>query len=90
MATASEIKAGLDDIAQTIRTERQALKSAKARIGTAQGNLAAIPTVFADVIADAGTFPGGAEEVAALTPEFLALRDDAALAVADLGNRTEF
>ena len=50
MATASQVKAGLNDAAQTIRTERQALAQAKARIAAAEANLAAIPTVFADVI----------------------------------------
>ena len=97
MATSSEVKAALDDIAQSIRTERQALKNAKARIATAQGNLNAIPTVFADALATINAYtPTGdfeslsQDELAKMTTEFISLRNDAALAVTDLGNRTEF
>ena len=97
MATSSEVKAALDDISQTIRTERQALKNAKARFAVAQGNLNALPIVFEDAISEINGFtPTGAmetlaqDELAKLTIEFQALRDDAALAVTDLGNRTEF
>ncbi len=97
MATSSEVKAALDDISQSIRTERQALKNSKARIATAQGNLNSLPIIFTDAIATINAFtPTGAmetlaqDELAKLTTEFQALRDDAALAVTDLGNRTEF
>ncbi len=97
MATSSEVKAALNDIAQSIRTERQAMKNAKARIAAGQGNLNALPTVFADAIAEINGFtPTGAmetlaqDELVKLTTEFTALKSDAALAVADLGNRTEF
>ena len=83
MATTSEVKAALDDIAQTIKTERQAFASAKARIQAGSGNLAAIPTVFADVIADIdGYTPTGAFETLAkdekgkLATEFTALKAD--------------
>jgi len=97
MATVSEVKAALDDISQSIRTERQALKNAKARIAAAQGNLSGLPTIFSDAIAEInGYTPAGAmetlaqDELSKLTTEFQALRDDAGLAVTDLGNRTEF
>lgn len=97
MATSSEVKAALDDISQSIRTERQALKNAKARIATAQNNLNAIPTIFSDALTTIGDFtPTGdfeslaKDELAKMTSEFLALKADAALAVTDLGNRTEF
>ena len=81
MATTSEVKAGLDDIAQTIKTERQAFASAKARIQTASGNLGLIPTTFADVIATINAYtPTGAfetlsqDEKAKLQTEFVALK----------------
>jgi len=81
MATTSEVKAGLDDIAHTIKTERQAFASSKARIQNASGNLAAIPTVFADVIATINAYtPTGEfealskDEKAALQVEFVALK----------------
>ena len=81
MATISEVKASLDNIAQTIVTERQAFASAKARIQAASGNLAAIPTVFADTILEIdGYTPTGAfetlakDEKAKLATEFVALR----------------
>ena len=97
MATISEIKAGLDDIAQTIRTERQAMKSSKARISSGQGNLNLLPTVFADIIADINGFtPTGAfeelakDELAKLTAEYLALVSDAGDAVTVLNDITEF
>jgi hypothetical protein len=97
MATSSEVKAALDDISQSIRTERQSLKNAKARIATAQNNLNSIPTVFSDALATIGAYtPVGdfeslaQDELSKMTTEFIALRNDAALAVTDLGNRTEF
>ena len=83
MATTSEVKAALDDISQSIKTERQAFASAKARIQTASGNLGLIPTTFADVIAEInGYTPTGAfetlakDEKAKLQTEFLALKAD--------------
>ena len=93
----STVKAALNDIAQSIRTERQAMKNAKARIATGQSNLNALPTIFAEAIAEINGFtPTGAMETLAqdelikLTTEFQTLKADAALAVSDLGNRTEF
>ena len=95
MATPSEVKAGLDDIAETIRTERNALRTAKARIGTGQGNLNLIPTTFADILDEIALvehdgdafYEAARAEVASLTPEFIALRDDATGAVTDLAPR---
>lgn len=51
MATTSEIKAGLDDAANAIRAERNALKSAKQRVTTAKLNLGNIATIHANVVA---------------------------------------
>ncbi len=97
MATTSEIDAALDSISQAIRTERQALKVSKARVGTSVNNLASLTTVHSGVIATINGY--GTSDVyetyqkarfAKLTSEFQDLKDDAALAVTDLGNRTEF
>ncbi len=97
MATASEVKAALDDIAQAIRAERQAMKNAKARIATGQSNLNLLATVFSDAIATInGYTPTGAmeelakDELAKLTAEFIALQTQAGTAVADLADITEF
>ena len=81
MATTSEVKAAMNDIATIINTERQAFASAKARIQTCSGNLGLIPTTFADAIAEIdGYTPTGAfetlaqDEKAKLATEFIALR----------------
>ena len=83
MATTSQVKAALDDISQSIKTERQAFASAKARILAASSNLAAIPTVVSDVIATIdGYAPTGAfetlakDERAKLGTEFTALKSE--------------
>jgi len=82
MATASEVKAGLDDIATSIRNSRQAYANAKARIQAAYNELNAIPTTFADAIATIdGYTPTGAfetlakDEKAKLQQEFTALKN---------------
>jgi hypothetical protein len=97
MATTSEVKAALDDIAKSIRTERQAMTSAKARIATGQANLNALTTIFADAIAEInGYTPSGAmetlsqDELAKLTTEYVALRNEASTAVTALASITEF
>ena len=84
MATPSEVKAGLDDIAATIRTERQALKNCAARVSVALANLNAIPTTFAALIAEIdGYTPTGAfetlaqDEKAKLQTEFTSLKNKA-------------
>ena len=63
MATEEQVQAGLLDISTEIRTERQALVTSKARIATAEANLNAIPTKYADIIAtiDAYTPTGPVE-----------------------------
>ncbi len=97
MATSSEVKAGLDDIAKTIRTERQAMKNAKARIAAGQSNLDLIVTTFSDVLSEINGFTPTGEfealsknELAKLTTEFIALRDEAVTAVDSLSGLTEF
>jgi predicted nucleic acid-binding Zn-ribbon protein len=93
MATASEVKAGLDDIATSIRNSRQALAQSKARIQSARNELANIPTTFADIIAEIDGYSGAdafeqlaQAEKAKLAAEFTALRDE----MDALINSTEF
>lgn len=89
MATTSEVKAALDDIATAIRTERNAAKVAKARITAVKNDLNALPTTHAAVITEIGTFDAESgtvfeklaiAELAALTTEFLALKTKATTA----------
>lgn len=91
MATSSQVKAGLDSIAEIISTERQALNSAKARITASKQMLNALPTTYSDVIAtiDGYTPTGAFEELsqaekATLVTEFLALKAKATTAETDL------
>lgn len=93
----STIKASLDDIAQNIRTERQALTNAKARMADAVGNLNAMPTTFLDAITEIQGYgtddPFEAlskDELTKLTVEFQALVSEASAAVTALENITEF
>ena len=81
MATTSEVKQGLDDIAGTIRSSQQLDDRAAAGLLAARNQLAALPTTFSDVLVtiDAYTPTGAFETVAqdeksALTTEFLALK----------------
>jgi uncharacterized protein involved in exopolysaccharide biosynthesis len=83
MATYTEVKRSLDDIAQIINTERQSFASAKARIQTGSANLNAITTQYADVITtiDAYTGTDAAEtlaqaEKAKLAAEFTELKGE--------------
>jgi hypothetical protein len=83
MATTSEVKAGLDDIATSIRNCRQAFINSKARIQTAHSELVSIPTTFSDVLSTINNYTGTDEfevlcqaEKAKLTTEFQALRDE--------------
>jgi hypothetical protein len=73
----STVKAGLDDIATAIRTERQAVINANQRIIDAKSNLQLLPTTHTDTITEiqgyAGTDPFEAlskDELAKLTTEF--------------------
>lgn len=81
MATTSEVKAGLDDIATSIRTCRQNFLSAKARIESAYNELNVLPTTFSDVLATINAYEGADDfetlsqaELAKLTTEFTALK----------------
>jgi predicted nucleic acid-binding Zn-ribbon protein len=89
MATASEVKAGLDDIASAIRAERNALKQAQARVTTAKNNLNALTTVHAGVVAAVNAYDAqttdafeqiAKAELAKLATEFMALRTKATTA----------
>ena len=81
MATTTEVKKSLDDIATIIVTERQAFANAKARIQAASANLNAITTQYAAVISTIDAYvPSGAfetlaqDEKARLATEFTALK----------------
>ena len=85
MATTSEVKAGLDDIAVSIRNSRKAFEQSKARIQAAHSELVAIPTTFSDVIGTIDAFSAATTnafemvakaEKAKLATEFVALRDE--------------
>ena len=91
MATPSEVKAGLDDVAQEIRTERKALIDAQARVQAAKNNLSNIPTKYNDLIATINNYTGADEfEVQAqadktrLQSEFQALETKADNANTDI------
>ena len=99
MATTSEVKAGLNDIAASIRAERAAAKQAKARITQGKTTLNGLPTTFAGVIAEingyasdtTNEFEAGAKaELALLTTEFNALVSDLTDAETDLAVYDEF
>lgn len=84
MATKSQVKAGLDDIAAVILAERRALINCKARIAQAEATLQNLPNAHADLIAtiDAYTPTGDFEalaksERADMGAEFVALRNKA-------------
>lgn len=51
MATTSEVKTGLDQIALAIRNQRSAIKGAIQTAAVAEAALAGLATTFADVIA---------------------------------------
>lgn len=97
MATTSTVKAGLDDVSTTIRNARKRLSQSKAAITAAKNELAAIPTTFADVIAEIDGYAGddafeslAKSEKDRLAAEFSALQADAASAEASLSTITEF
>lgn len=83
MATTSEVKAGLDEIAQRIRSSRKGFDLAKAAIIKTRDGLAAIPTQYSDVLATIDLYVGTdpfesvtKDELAKLTAEFSALQAD--------------
>lgn len=93
----STVKAGLDDIATSIRTEKQAMASAKARITAGQSNLNALASVHAETIAEINGYSSSdafevlsKDELAKLTTEFIQLFNGAASAVTALEPITEF
>lgn len=84
----STVKSSLDNIAQEIRTERQAVVTSVARINTSLGNINAIPTKYASDISEiqayVGTDPFEAlskDELAKMTTEFTALKSAVTSAV---------
>lgn len=96
MATASEMKAGLDDIASIIRAQRDNMKGVKTAAQGASTELANITVKYADVIATIDAIPAGTTdnfervvkaEKAKLASEFTALKAKAdAIAAVDLAS----
>lgn len=89
MATTSEVKAGLDDIAATIRNCRKKFITCKASISAARAELAAIPTTFADVNTEITAYTGADDfenlciaERTRLVTEYQGLRDEMDLLIA--------
>ena len=92
MATTSEVKHGLDEIAKSIRSAQQRYDGAKANIEKAAADLGQIPSVYAGIIAEIdGYTPSGAfetlsqDEKGKLQVDFVALkaRMDALIATAE-------
>jgi hypothetical protein len=81
MANPSEVKAGLDNIAQAIVGQRLVVAKAIQNAGVASASLADLPTTYADVIATINGY-GTADafeavskaELAKMTEEFIALK----------------
>ena len=83
MATASEIKSGMDDIAVRIAEQRAVVNKAKSNAQLASDELSAITTDYADVIASIDAFAANSTdyferlakaEKAKLQAEFVALK----------------
>jgi len=81
MATISEVKQGMDEIAASIRAVQKRYADAKASIEAGSTALGNIPTKYADILAEIDGFaPTGAfetlakDEKAKLATEFLALK----------------
>lgn len=86
MATPSEVKAGLDEIAQAIRAERDVVKKVISNAALAASALDSVPAAYADVIGTIGGYAADTtnpfEQVAKaeldkLTAEFIALKGHA-------------
>ncbi len=93
----STVKAGLDDIATAIRTEKRAMAAAKARISDGETNLQNLSVVHADTIAEINGYTGtdpfealSKDELAKLSTEFQALKGGASSARIALQAITEF
>jgi ABC-type transporter Mla subunit MlaD len=91
MATPSEVKAGLDEVAQQIRASIQDRQTAKEQLQAAKDRLDGLGTNYADVITTIqGYTPTGAfeslakDEFAKLTTEFQALASALDTAIAAL------
>lgn len=89
MATASEIKVGLDEIARVVADQRAVVQKAKQNAGAASLALADLPTTYGDLIATVQAFPAGnawqnhaKAELAALATEYNALKTAADTIVA--------
>ena len=81
MATASEVKAGLDEVAERIRAARASVKTAINGGSTASTELASIQADYSDLIATINGYGTADEfealskaELAKLTAEFTALK----------------
>jgi hypothetical protein len=86
MASASQVKAGLDEIASLIREQRAVMEKVKSNAAIVSAGLAAIPADYADVIATIDAYAAGSTdyferlakaEKAKLAAEFTALKADA-------------
>ncbi len=84
MATSSEVKSGLDKIAEVLSAQRDTMKKAKVNATNASAALASLPTDFAGVIATinaygtSNAFEALAKaELAKMTTEFTALKSKA-------------
>ena len=93
----STVKAGLDDIATAIRTEKQAMTNAKARISNGEDNLNALASIHAESITEINGYEGtdpfealSKDELSKLIAEFIALRNGASTAKIALEAVTEF
>lgn len=84
MATYSQVKSALDEVAATIRDQRSVMEKVKSNAGSASTELAALPTTYADVVATINAY-GTANasealakaELAKLQAEFQALKTTA-------------
>lgn len=81
MATSSEVKAGLDEVANKIRDQRAVVIKARQQASAASAALAGLPTQYGDVVSTvnaygtADAFEANAKaELAKLTTEFNALK----------------
>jgi hypothetical protein len=82
MATTSEIKVGLDAIAQVIAAQRAVIEKAQQNAAAASGVLGNLPTDWADLISTVQAFPSNGNafqnvskaELAALATEYTALK----------------
>ncbi|MBK9284997.1 MAG: hypothetical protein IPM51_11880 [Sphingobacteriaceae bacterium] len=97
MATTSQVKAGLDDIATEIRQIRFEAGRCKITIGNVSAALANLATKYSDVVATIQTFGTtnafealSKAELTKLITEYQALKADLDQAVTALSSLTEF